>query len=275
VARIVESGIRSVVASVEDPDPRVAGRGFEHLRAHGVDVHVGLGAAAAVALNQPFFTLMRYRRPFVVLKAATSLDGCIAANSNGRTVLTSEAANRHAHRYRAEVDAIGVGIGTILADDPLLTARGVYRRRPLTRVIFDRGLRTPPDARVLSTAAAGPVMIVTVSTGAARCQVRQELERKGAEIVVAGGETFGSALAALGERQIASLLIEGGGGLHRAAWDEDLVDYVRLYVTPHIIGPAGVRFLEGRPFSTAALLRQVVEPLGPDVVIEGYVHGPR
>jgi diaminohydroxyphosphoribosylaminopyrimidine deaminase/5-amino-6-(5-phosphoribosylamino)uracil reductase len=118
-------------------------------------------------------------------------------------------------------------------------------------------------------------MIVTVSAGAARCQARQDLERNGAEIVVAGDETFGSALAALGERQIASLLLEGGGGLHRAAWDEDLVDYVRIYVTPHIVGPGGLRFLEGRPFSTAALLRQIVEPLGPDVVIEGYVHGPR
>ena len=114
-------------------------------------VDVGLAAENAITLNQPFFTLMREGRPFVVIKAATSIDGCIAEAPGRRTELTSEVANRHAHRVRAEVDAIGVGVGTILADDPLLTARGAYRVRPLVRVIFDRCLRTPPDARVLST----------------------------------------------------------------------------------------------------------------------------
>src|SRR5262249_35710305 len=127
VGRIVDAGIKRVVAAIEDPNPMVSGRGFAYLRARGVEVQVGVGAGAALRLNQAFFTLMRERRPFVVMKAATSLDGCIAAAPGQRTQLTSSQANRHAHRLRAEIDAIGVGVGTVLVDNPLLTVRGVYR----------------------------------------------------------------------------------------------------------------------------------------------------
>ena len=275
VVRIVEAGIARVVAAVEDPNPLVRGRGFAYLKAHGVDVEVGVGAATATYLNQPFFTLTRERRPFVVLKAATSLDGCIAEAPGRRTALTSDAANRHAQRVRAEVDAIGVGSGTILADDPLLTARGPYRERPLARVIFDRRLRTPPDARVLSTREAGPVIIVTTAAGAARASLRSRLEAAGADIDIAPDSTLRAALTCLGQRVIGSLLLEGGGSLHKAAWDEGLADFVRLYVTPHVVGPGGLRFLDGRPFSSAGLHEPRIEPLGPDVLIEGYVHGPR
>jgi diaminohydroxyphosphoribosylaminopyrimidine deaminase/5-amino-6-(5-phosphoribosylamino)uracil reductase len=275
VVRIVESGIARVVAAVEDPNPLVRGRGFAYLKEHGVDIEVGLGAATATCLNQPFFTLTRERRPFVVLKAATSLDGYIAESPGKRTGLTSKVANRHAQRVRAEVDAIGVGSGTVLADDPLLTPRGPFRERPLTRVIFDRRLRTPAEARVLSTRDAGPVIIVTTAAGAARAELRSRLEAAGAEIEIAPDDTLRAALACLGQRVIGSLLLEGGAGLHRAAWDEGLADFVRLYVTPHVVGSGGLRFLDGRPFSSADLLDPRIEPLGPDVLIEGYVHGPR
>ena len=275
VARIVDAGVARVVAAIEDPNPLVSGRGFAFLRAHGVEVDVGVGAEAATRLNQPFLTLMRRRRPFVVLKAAVSLDGCIAAAPGCRTALTSAAANRHAQRARAEVDAIGVGVGTILADDPLLTARGAYRERSLTRVVFDRRLRTPPTARVLSTRAAGPVIIVTSAEAAGRPGVRQALEKSGAEIEVAADATLGAALDRLGAREVGSLLLEGGAALHGAAWDEQLVDLVRLYVTPHVLGPAGLRLLGGRPFASAALVDRRVEPIGPDVLMEGYVHRPR
>src|SRR5471032_893352 len=176
VHRIVAAGVARVVAAVEDPNPLVSGRGFAFLRAAGVAVDVGLFAGAAAALNQAFFTLMLEGRPFVVLKAATSLDGFIAERPGHRTPLTSAEANRHAHRIRAEVDAIGVGIGTVISDDPILTARGVYRERPLTRVVFDRQLRTPPDARLLSTPEAGPVIIVTTPSAADRADRRRPLE---------------------------------------------------------------------------------------------------
>jgi diaminohydroxyphosphoribosylaminopyrimidine deaminase/5-amino-6-(5-phosphoribosylamino)uracil reductase len=276
-ARIVDAGIARVVASVQDPNPLVNGRGFAYLRAHGVTVDVGEGAERATALNQPFFTLMREQRPFVVLKAATSADGYIAASRERRTYLTSAAANRHAHRIRAEVDAIGVGVGTIVADDPELTARGTYRERPLVRVVFDRRLRTPPGARLLSTLDAGPVIIVTTSEGAAEVRARAALEARGADILVAGDSRLRTALTLLGERHIGSLLLEGGAELHAAAWDEGVVDFVRLYVAPGAIGNGGdaVPLLRDRPFSSAALIDRRVETLGPDVLIEGYVHRPR
>jgi diaminohydroxyphosphoribosylaminopyrimidine deaminase/5-amino-6-(5-phosphoribosylamino)uracil reductase len=273
--RIVDAGIARVVAATIDPNPVVDGRGFSYLRARGVTVQIGLRESAAVRLNQPFFTLTRAGRPLVILKAATSLDGYIASAPGKRTDLTSAPANRHAHAVRAEVDAIGVGSGTILCDDPLLTARGVYREEPLVRVIFDRRLRTPPSARVLSTVTAGPVIIVTEADAAARADLRKPLEGRGAEVEVTRDGSFRSALERLAARQIGSLLLEGGAGVHASAWDEGLVDYVRLYVTPHIIGPQGVKLLDGRCFSSAALVEPHVEPLGPDTLIEGYVHGPR
>src|SRR4051812_27152148 len=243
VSRIVDAGIARVVAAVEDPNPAVRGRGFEYLRQRGVHVDVGLAAERAVTLNQPFFTLMREGRPFVVLKAATSADGRIAEAPGQRTPLTAAAANRHAHRVRAEVDAIAVGSGTVLSDDPELTARGAFRERPLTRVIFDRRLRTPPAARVLSTPGAGPVIIVTTAEAASRAAVREPLESRGAQIEVAADGSLRAALQRLADRQIESLLLEGGGALHNAAWDEHLVDYARIYVTPHVLGPGGVPLL--------------------------------
>lgn len=274
VSRIVDAGIARVVAAVEDPNPKVRGRGFDFLRARGIQVEVGLGVETASRLNQPFFTTMRAQRPFVTLKAAISADGCLAEAPGRRTMLTSSAANRHAHRVRAEIDAVAVGVGTVLVDDPVLTPRGVYRERPLTRVVFDRRLRTPPTARLLSTGAAGPVIIVTTTDGAADTAARARLEAAGAELILADGSMAG-AVAALGPRGITSLLIEGGAAVHRAAWDAGVVDFVRLYVTPHVIGASGVRFLEGHRLPPASLVERRVEPLGPDVLIEGYVHGPR
>lgn len=271
--RIVQAGVVRVVASVEDPNPLVSGRGFSYLRAHGVAVDVGLGASRAAAMNQPFFTLMREGRPFVILKAAVSADGYIAESRDRRTTLTSAIANRHAHRMRAEVDAIAVGVGTVLADDPSLTARGAYRERPLTRIVFDRQLRIPPTARVLSTPEAGPVIIVASASAAARQDVRARLEACGAEVIVAGDGRLRAALAVLGARHIGSLLLEGGAAMHVAAWDEGLVDFVRLYIAPRSLG-GGVPLLPDRHFSSSELIDRRIATLGPDVLVEGYVHGP-
>jgi diaminohydroxyphosphoribosylaminopyrimidine deaminase/5-amino-6-(5-phosphoribosylamino)uracil reductase len=274
VERIADAGVSRVVAAVADPNPLVNGRGFAFLEARGIKVDVGMARAAAVLLNQPFFTLMNEGRPFVTLKAAVSADGYIAEAPGQRTALTSEAANRHAQRIRAEIDAIGVGVGTILADDPLLTARGAYRELPLVRVIFDRRLRTPPTARVLSAVDGGPVMIMTAAGAVAQLDRRKALEDTGATIVTTDG-TIAAALRALGERNVTSLLLEGGAMLHAAAWNEQMVDYVRLYSTPHTLGPGGVKFLNGVHFSASDLVEPRRETLGPDVMTEGYVHGPR
>jgi diaminohydroxyphosphoribosylaminopyrimidine deaminase/5-amino-6-(5-phosphoribosylamino)uracil reductase len=273
--RIMAAGIRRVVAAMEDPFPLVSGRGIAALRAHGIEVDVGVEHEAAIRLNQPFLTAVREGRPFVILKAATSLDGRIAAGPGQRTSLSSSEALRHAQYVRASVDAIAVGSGTILADDPLLTAREVYRERPLARVVFDRRLRTPPSARVLSTLPSGPVIIVTspeaVQPGGQRLSA---LVDAGATVHPVEGEGIAAALRTLPGLGIQSLVIEGGAEVHTAAWDEDLVDYVQLYVTPAWIGQEGVPLLEGRDFSSVALLERRVDHLGPDVLIEGYVHRP-
>jgi diaminohydroxyphosphoribosylaminopyrimidine deaminase/5-amino-6-(5-phosphoribosylamino)uracil reductase len=274
--RIIAAGIRRVVAAMEDPFPRVAGRGISRLRAHGLDVVVGVEHDRARRINQPFLTATLEGRPWVILKAATSLDRHVAAGPGLRTPLSAAEARRHAQRVRAEVDAVGVGSGTVLVDDPLLTAREVYRERPLARVVFDRRLRTPPTARLFSTVPAGPVIILTTreTAGGGGERVRA-LERVGATVVAAADGRVTTALRALGAFEIQSLLLEGGAAIHAAAWDEGVVDYVQLYVTPRQLGPAGVPLLNGRRFDPAALIERLEARLGPDLLIEGYVHGPR
>ena len=273
--RIIASGIRRVVAAMEDPFPLVSGRGFAILRDHGIVVDVGVEREAAARLNQPFLTSVRDGRPFVIVKAATSLDGRLAAGPGQRTQLTAAAAVRHAHFVRAQVDAVAVGSGTLLVDDPLLTARHVYRARPLTRVVFDRRLRTSPAARVFSTLAAGPVIIVT-SRDAYDLQRERvhALEGAGATVRPFDDPTMAEALRALGQDGVQSLVIEGGPAVHRAAWDAGVVDYVQLYIAPATIGGDGPPVALGPEFTVASLVEPCVRMLGPDVLIEGYVHRP-
>ena len=272
---IIAAGIRRVVVAMEDPFPLVNGRGLAALRAHGVEVEVGLEREAAVRLNQPFLTAVREGRPFVILKAATSADGRIGLPGR-RTPITSAAALRHAQYARAAVDAIGIGSETLLVDDPLLTAREVYRARPLVRVVFDRRLRTAPTARLFATLSAGPVIILTCADAVAANPGRvSALERAGGTVVAPSEPGIAAALRELPAMGIQSLIVEGGSALHAAAWDAGVVDYVQLYVAPAALGAAGLPLLPGRAFSPAALQERLIDQLGPDVLIEGYVHRPR
>src|SRR5262245_35555888 len=272
--RIIAAGIRRVVAAMEDPFPQVNGRGLARLRESGIDVVVGVGRDVAARLNQPFLTSVRDGRPFVIIKAAASIDGRISATPGARTQITSAAAVRRAQYDRAWVDAVGVGSATILADDPRLTAREVYRERPLTRVIFDRRLRTPPAARIFSTRAAGPILVVTTEATLHEAGPRAAaLEQAGATIIASESGGIDAALRELPSRDIQSIVIEGGATLHAAVWDARLVDYVQLFVAPVALGEQGVP-LDSRAFSTFALFDRRVEFLGPDVMIEGYVHRP-
>ena len=271
--RIIAAGIRRVVAAMEDPFPLVGGRGFATLRAHGIEVETGIGYEDAVRLNQPFLVTTRKGRPFVIMKAATSLDGRIAAAAGRRTQLTSTRALTHAQYMRAQVDAIVIGSETVLVDDPRLTAREVYRERPLTRVVLDRRLRTPPAARLLSTLPAGPVIILT-TPDAARSARAGALRNRGVSVLPVAGESMTAALSMLSGLDVQSVVLEGGAQVQRSAWDEGVVDYVQLYLAPVWLGEEGVPLLEGCTFSPMALLERRVEQLGPDVLIEGYVHRP-
>jgi diaminohydroxyphosphoribosylaminopyrimidine deaminase/5-amino-6-(5-phosphoribosylamino)uracil reductase len=273
--RIIAAGISRVVAAMEDPFPLVSGRGIAALRAHGIDVAVGVERDAAVRLNQPFLTSVREGRPFVILKAAASIDCHIAERVGTRTQITSAAANRRVQYMRAQVDAVAVGSETVLVDDPLLTARDVYRERPLIRVVFDRRLRTPPHARLLSTVAAGPVIILTSRQARAeRASARDALERAGATVLSPEQNGLRAAMRALSTFDVQSVLVEGGASVHAAFWDEGIVDYVQLFVAPAALGPSGVRLFEGHHVALSSLIEPRIEILGPDTLIEGYVHRP-
>jgi diaminohydroxyphosphoribosylaminopyrimidine deaminase / 5-amino-6-(5-phosphoribosylamino)uracil reductase len=272
---VVQAGIRRAVVAVEDPNPIVAGRGLAYLRERGLDVTVGVLREVAARQNAAFFTVMRRRRPFVTMKVALSLDRKVAAAPGVRTRLTGAAANRVIHRERAAVDAIAVGSGTVLADDPLLTARGAYRTRPLVRVVFDRRLRTPPEARLFGTRAAGPIMVVTGPVrDAARRQRRDALLKAGADVWEIDGDDLGlpasfERLAGVG---ISSVILEGGPTLHASAWALGLVDRVQIFTSPRILGPGGLSWLDERTIDLARLVDRETFELGDDLVTEGYVH---
>ncbi len=269
---ILEAGITRVVAAVGDPNAQVRGGGFRRLRDAGVRVDVGEGEEAARRINRPFFSAVRRGRPYVVVKAVTSLDGRIAASAGVRTALSSAAANRRSQLLRAEVDAIAVGSGTLLVDDPLLTARDVYRARPLTRVIFDRRLRVQPSARVFATADAGPVIVATSAAAMERERARvRDLEAAGATLLPVPDD-LGGALTCLAPGGIHSLLVEGGPALHAALWRAGLVDALWLVVTPRALGPAGVPWVNRSQVPWSSLRRISVRPCGDDVCIEADVH---
>jgi diaminohydroxyphosphoribosylaminopyrimidine deaminase/5-amino-6-(5-phosphoribosylamino)uracil reductase len=273
---VTAAGIARAVIAIEDPNPLVNGGGLTHLRRHGTEVVVGVERARAAQQNAAFFTRIRENRPYVILKAAVSADGKLASAPGARTYLTGPEANRRIHRQRAEVDAIAVGSGTILTDDPLLTPRGAYRGRPLTRIIFDRRLRTPPTARVLSTLTAGPVIIVSTKVGSAdNSGAAAALSAAGARVLVLDPEDSGlaGALRVLKQYEVASLVLEGGAALHRAALDEGVVDAVNLFIAPSLLGPGAVDWIGGGRLAWESLQHRRATWLGNVVLVEGYVHG--
>jgi diaminohydroxyphosphoribosylaminopyrimidine deaminase/5-amino-6-(5-phosphoribosylamino)uracil reductase len=272
--RIIDAGVARVVAAMRDPDPRVSGQGFAELRAHGIDVRENVCDADAARLNQPFVTTTLRARPVVIVKAATSLDAMVAAAPGQRTAITSAAANRKTQLLRAAVDAVGIGSETLLVDDPLLTVRDVHRVRPLVRVIFDRRLRTPPEARVFSTLRDGPVIILTSrQPGDGTSDRARRLTGAGAAIVAVS--TLDEGLHALLAWDVSSLLVEGGPRLQGAFFDAALVDRLHLIVAPQVFGDGGVRWLDHTRCAFSSLSRVVAEPRGPDIWIEADVHRDR
>jgi len=267
---VAAAGIRRAVIALEDPNPLVSGAGLRLLRDRGVDVVVGVERVAAARQNAVFLTTMRLGRPHVTLKAALSLDGFLG-KAGERVHLTGPVANRRVHRQRAEVDAIAVGSGTIIADDPLLTARCAYRNRALSRVVFDRRLRTPTTARLLSTLDAGPVIIVTsAAVVQAQPERLRELESAGVRVISPEGGFVG-ALRALWDLGISSLLLEGGAALHRSAIESGVVDALDLYIAPRRLGPDAVQWVGKGQLAWESLRNRRAIWLGEDLLVEGTV----
>ena len=273
--RIIAAGIRRVVAAMPDPNPLVSGKGFDELRAHGIHVDVGLLQDEALRLNRAFTIVQAEGRPMVIAKAAVSLDGRIAVEPGVRTAISSAMANRRTQRLRAAVDAVGIGSGTLLTDDPVLTVRDCYRPRPLTRVIFDRQLRTPSTAKVFTTLDAGPVILMTTAAAASRYPERTNALKETGATVIEGAGDLRDDLRALARRDVSTLLLEGGAVMHAAAWRAGVIDRVHLIVAPHALGDRGVKLFDGIDVPLSDLVPFRVDTLGPDTWMEADVHGHR
>lgn len=282
---ILAAGVREVRVSHLDPDPHVSGGGEAELRAAGVTVVVGEGEEEARRINEAYVKHRTTGLPFVIAKFAASLDGKIAATSGDSRWVSSPESRRWAHRQRTMVDAIMVGVRTVLVDDPELTSRpepdegarllNGLPRQPL-RVVADSRGRAPASARVLQ----GPAKTLVCTTDASSEAWRQEIREAGAEVLVlpeAGGRVdVGELLRVLGSREILSLLVEGGGKLLGSFFDLGLVDKVQAIVAPIIIGgqeaPSAVAGRGAHRMADALRLRDVtVERLGGDVLVTGYV----
>jgi diaminohydroxyphosphoribosylaminopyrimidine deaminase / 5-amino-6-(5-phosphoribosylamino)uracil reductase len=273
--RLIAAGVSRVVAAMPDPNPLVSGRGFDELRANGIRVDIGLLHDEAARLNQAFTIVQTQGRPMVIAKVATSIDGRIASAPATRTPITSAAANRRTQRLRAGADAVAIGSGTLLADDPVLTVRDCFRSRPLARVVFDRQLRTPATSRILSTLDAGPVIIVTTAAATSRYAERAEALRARGATLVEGTGDLRQDLKQLVRFDISTLLLEGGARMHAEAWRAGVIDRVHVVVAPSVLGDGGVKLFDGIDVPLSELIPVKVDRLGPDTWMEADVHGHR
>jgi diaminohydroxyphosphoribosylaminopyrimidine deaminase/5-amino-6-(5-phosphoribosylamino)uracil reductase len=274
---ILEAGIARVVYASEDPTDKASGRGPGILRDGGVEVELADGAEAAAArlLNQPFRKAARTGHPLVTYKAAMTLDGRVAGPGGDSRWISSAESRELVHLWRSRCDAVAVGIGTALADDPLLTARleDEEESQPI-RVVFDSAARLPLDSALLGSLDEAPLLVVCAPE--APSGRRDSLERAGAEVVIAPGRDRGerlrSALDELGRREIQDLLVEGGPTLAGALFDAEEIDELRLFVAPLLVGSTEARaLLEGegarriaeglRPLATSH------ETIGEDLLI--------
>ena len=273
---ILEAGISRVVYASEDPTDKASGRGPGMLRDGGIEVELANGpeAAAARLLNQPFRKRARTGRPLVTYKAAMSLDGRVASPTGDSRWISSVESRELVHRWRAECDAVAVGIGTALADDPLLTARLEGDARQPTRVVFDSGARLPLTSALVTSIDQAPLIVICAPEAASAR--RDGLERAGAEVIVATGRNdqarLEAALDELGRHEIQDLLVEGGPTFAGALFDAGEIDQVRLFIAPVFIGAAEARAaLEGtgamriadgvRPLATS------FEQIGEDMLV--------
>jgi diaminohydroxyphosphoribosylaminopyrimidine deaminase / 5-amino-6-(5-phosphoribosylamino)uracil reductase len=281
VPAVIQSGVRQVMVPMTDPNPMVKGRGIAALRRHGITVTTGIAQVEAAQLNRAYLHWMSTGRPYVILKAGMTLDGKVATAKGESRWITGPRARQAVHRLRSQVDAVIVGIGTVLKDNPTLTARLSDRsfkpalRQPL-RVVLDSRLRTPMTARVCAKQDRAKTLIVTTSR--ASNSRRRLFERAGVEVVSLstknGHVSLHPLMTMLGKRGITSVLIEGGSIVNAAALREKLVNHVVLYLAPTLMGGQDAKSMIGdrspKHLAQVLPLRHVtVRRIGKDLVVEG------
>jgi len=281
VPAVIQSGVRQVVVAMIDPNPSVKGRGIAALRRAGITVTTGIAQEEAAQLNRAYLHWVRTDRPYVILKAGMTLDGKVATAKGESQWITGPRARQEAHRLRSQVDAVVVGVGTVLKDDPSLTARLSDRplklasRQPL-RVVLDSKLRTPLTARICAKQDQAKTLIVTTSR--ASQSRRRPFERAGVEVVSLsekkGRVSLPALMTVLGKRGITSVLIEGGSTVNATALRAKLVNHVLFYLAPTLLGGQDAKAVIGdrsseRLAQALTLRRVTVRRIGNDVVVEG------
>jgi len=275
VGAVIAAGVKRVVSPMQDPDSHVAGKGFAALRKAGIKVQVGVGADDARALNSAYIVHRKYQRPFITYKVAASFDGRAAAADGSSQWITGEAARLDAHKVRARSDAICIGTGTVLKDDPALTVRDVRNSKNPLKVVVDSAARTPPKAKLLT----GGNALIAVGPAASKRRIKQ-LRDCGAEVVEfqsrSGQVPLAGLAGALADRGVTSMLLEGGPTLAGAFLDCGLIDKFLLYLAPKLLGGMGARgLLEGwaAPTIADALSLQItsVRRLGEDLSVEAIM----
>ena len=272
---IIRNGIRHVVSAMKDPNPMVYGKGFEALRVAGIEVVEGLLYDEALRLNEAFIRLTTSGRPFVILKAAMTLDGRIATASGESKWISGKRARREVDRLRADVDAVMVGIGTVLADDPMLVLRQIKGKNP-SRVVIDPGLKIPFVSKLLRSISDAPVLLVTSSKASSQkiARLREQGIQVGCLSEHEGMIPFDLILDYLGKLGMASVLIEGGGVLNGIALRSGLVDRVIFHIAPKFLcGEDALGVVRGRAIaelSSAIVLENVkIRRMGEDIRVEG------
>jgi len=281
---LIAAGVRRVVVATVDPNPQVSGRGIARLRAAGIDVAVGVLQPEARAINDAFARFIRAGRPLVTLKAALSADGMLAPPASARIEkqphwLTGPQSRAEVHRLRHAADAVLTGIGTVLADDPLLTDRsGLPRRRPLLRVVLDSRLRTPLDSQLVRSAPHNLLIFCGEQAAADRVSALQSTGVVVERIAQQGGRLdLNAVLAALASRQIISVLLECGSELNAAFLAQNLVDKVVLFHAPTALGGGAIPFAAG--LASPSVLEQSLKKItrinfGADTCVAGVLRDP-
>jgi diaminohydroxyphosphoribosylaminopyrimidine deaminase / 5-amino-6-(5-phosphoribosylamino)uracil reductase len=272
---LMNAGIRRVVCPIEDPNPLVAGKGFEFLRQKGIEVVTGILKDEAARQNEKYIHWHNTGRPFVHLKMAISLDGRIATRTGDSRWITGAESLKKSHLLRHEYDAILVGANTVTVDNPTLTDRSdLPRRRPLTRIVLDNSLKISQSAKLVLTAKDAPTIVFTDSDDAEKIK---NLKDEGVEVVrvAEGGRNLQGVLQELGKRQIQSVIVEGGAAIAGAFYDAKLIDKVTVFIAPLVIGgidaPSAIGGIGASRLSGAMQLDNVeVNRHDADVEITGY-----